>query len=196
MRYILASGSPRRKELLSKVIPEFEIIPAVGDEVTSASEPEEVVKELSFQKASEIFHKILTEGKGDFVVIGADTIVSYNRRVLGKPLDHTDAVNMLSELKGKDHSVYTGVTVFGHISDEDMNFTFAEKTLVKVSKLTDEEIRQYVDSGECDDKAGAYAIQGEFSKFIEGIEGDYFNVVGLPISRLYRELKNHKLIFS
>ena len=196
MRYILASGSPRRKELLAKVITEFEIIPAVGDEVTTKSEPAEVVGELSFQKASEIFHKILTEGNGDFVVIGADTIVSYNHRVLGKPSDRQDAENMLHELSGQVHEVYTGVTVFSHIDNEDMNFTFTECTGVRVSCLSDKEIRDYVSCGECDDKAGAYAIQGEFSKFIEGIDGDYFNVVGLPVAGLYRELKNHKLLFE
>ena len=110
MRYVLASGSPRRRELLSKVIPEYEVIPAEGEENAVNTEPDKLVEELSFQKASEIFHKILTNEAGRLVVIGADTVVSYNRKVLGKPKDRDDATQMISSIAGNTHAVYTGVT--------------------------------------------------------------------------------------
>ena len=194
MRYILASGSPRRKELLSKVIPDFEIIPAVSEEVTSQEEPLEIVKELSYQKAGEIFYKTLTYSRDRLVVIGADTVVSYNHRILGKPADRRDAQAMVEMLQGRTHSVYTGVSVFYTDGEEEKSFSFGECTLVNVAVMSDEEIRDYVSSGESDDKAGAYGIQGMFSKFISGIEGDYFNVVGLPVARLYKELKSHSLL--
>ena len=194
MRYILASGSPRRKELLSKVIPDFEIIPAVSEEVTTQEEPLEIVKELSYQKAREIFYKTLTYSRDRLVVIGADTVVSYNHRILGKPADRRDAQAMVEMLQGRTHSVYTGVSVFYTDGEEEKSFSFGECTLVNVAAMSDEEIRDYVSSGESDDKAGAYGIQGMFSKFISGIEGDYFNVVGLPVARLYKELKNHNLL--
>ena len=194
MRYILASNSPRRRELLKKVIPEFEIIPAVGEEKTGSSSPAEIVEELSFQKASEIFHKILTDTDDNFVVIGADTVVSYNHRVLGKPVDETHAHKMLRMLSGQTHKVYTGVTIFIMADKKSEHFTFSECTDVYVSELSEGEIADYIKSGECMDKAGAYGIQGEFSRFITGIDGDYFNVVGLPVSRLYRELKARDII--
>lgn len=194
MRYILASGSPRRKELLSKVIPEFEIIPAVSEERTTKDLPSDIVEELSFQKASEIFNRILMDSSDRLVVIGADTIVSYNHRVLGKPASRQEAYDMIKEFSGRTHSVFTGITVFYSDGGEKKSFTFSERTDVNVAAMTDGEIREYVSSGECDDKAGAYGIQGLFAKFIEGIEGDYYNVVGLPVARLYKELKNNALI--
>ena len=194
MRYILASGSPRRKELLSFVIPQFEIIPAVSEEVTRGNEPSEIVKELSFQKASEIFHKILTDYTEDVVVIGADTIVSFNQRVLGKPKDRADAMNMIRSFQGQTHKVYTGVTVFYKKNGEASSHTFYEETSVDVEAMTDEEIASYVQTGEPDDKAGAYGVQGMFSIYIKGIAGDYYNVVGLPVARLYKEMKNLSLL--
>ena len=194
MRYILASGSPRRKELLSKVIPEFEIIPAEGEEVCSSSEPSEIVEELSFQKASEIFHKILMGSDEPIVVIGADTVVSYNHRVLGKPGGSSEAYEMVELLQGETHSVFTGVTLFFVEDNEPRHVTFSECTKVHVSPMTPDEIQEYVDSGEPLDKAGAYGIQGLFGKYISGIDGDYYNVVGLPISHLYRELKGNSLL--
>ena len=189
MRYILASGSPRRKELLSFVIPQFEIIPSVSEEVTRGNEPSEIVKELSFQKASEIFHKILTDYTEDVVVIGADTIVSFNQRVLGKPKDRADAMNMIRSFQGQTHKVYTGVTVFYKKNGEASSHTFYEETSVDVEAMTDEEIASYVQTGEPDDKAGAYGVQGRFSIYIKGIAGDYYNVVGLPVARLYKVMK-------
>ena len=195
MRSVLASGSPRRRELLSKVIPEYEVIPAEGEENAVNTEPDRLVEELSFQKASEIFHKILTNEAGRLVVIGADTVVSYNRKVLGKPKDREDATKMITSISGNTHAVYTGVTVF-YLDEagEENSFTFHEETLVDVAPMTDEEIRAYVATGEPDDKAGGYGIQGQFAIFISGIRGDYYNVVGLPIARLYHEMQEHGLL--
>ncbi len=194
MRYVLASGSPRRKELLGKVIKDFEIIPAVGEEHTLKEIPSEVVEELSFQKASEIFHKILTESSQQLVVIGSDTVVSYNHKILGKPADKADAARMVSLLSGNDHDVYSGVTVFYTEDGKEKSFTFSEQTKVHVAELTEKEIGSYVDTGEPLDKAGAYGIQGLFARYITGIEGDYYNVMGLPVARLYQELKTHSLL--
>ena len=195
MRYILASGSPRRKELLSKVVTEYEVIPAVSEEKTNSTRPSEVVEELSFQKASEIFHKIFTNESDRYVVIGADTVVSYKGKILGKPKDREDAANMIRDFAGDTHAVYTGVTLF-YLDEngKECHHTFHEETLVDVAAMTEKEIESYVATGEPDDKAGAYGIQGQFAIFIEGLKGDYYNVVGLPIARLYREMKSKKLL--
>jgi septum formation protein len=195
MRYILASGSPRRKELLSKVVAEYEVIPAVSEEKTNSTRPSEVVEELSFQKASEIFHKIFTNESDRYVVIGADTVVSYKGKILGKPKDREDAANMIRDFAGDTHAVYTGVTLF-YLDEngKECHHTFHEETLVDVAAMTEKEIESYVATGEPDDKAGAYGIQGQFAIFIEGLKGDYYNVVGLPIARLYREMKSKKLL--
>ncbi len=194
MRYILASGSPRRKELLHHVISDFEIIPAVSEENPKNLEPGKIVEELSFQKASEIFHKILTEYKDSYVVIGADTIVSFNHRVLGKPSDRNDASDMIRSLQGNTHKVMTGVTLFYNKDGEIQSHTFHEETEVEVAAMSESEIADYVNTGEPDDKAGGYGIQGEFAVFIKGIRGDYYNVVGLPVSRLYKEMKELSLL--
>ncbi len=195
MRYVLASNSPRRRELLAKVVKEYEVIPATGEEVTTNTDPAKVVEELSFQKASEIFNKIFTKDKDRCVVIGADTVVSYNGRVLGKPVDREDAANMIKEFAGDTHAVYTGVTLFYvDESGQPANVTFHEETLVDVAAMTEKEIADYVATGEPDDKAGAYGVQGLFAIFISGIRGDYYNVVGLPIARLYKEMKEHRLL--
>ena len=194
MRYVLASASPRRKELLRKLISEFEIIPAVSEEVMTKELPFEIVEELSFQKADEIFNKTFTNEEEGLVVIGADTVVSYNHKILGKPADRSDAFKMVEMLSGKVHNVYTGVSIFWIEGGEKKSFTFSECTEVEVAEMSPEEIKWYVDSGECDDKAGAYGIQGLFARFITGIQGDYYNVMGLPVARLYEKLKEHGLI--
>ena len=194
MKYVLASGSPRRKELLGKIVPEFEVIPAESEEKTSKQLPSEIVEELSFQKASEIFHKILTDSDDQLVVIGSDTVVSYNHKILGKPVDKADAAKMVSLLSGNDHDVFSGVTVFYTEEGKERSFTFSEQTKVHVAELTDDEISNYVATGEPLDKAGAYGIQGLFARYITGIEGDYYNVMGLPVARLYQELKKHSLL--
>lgn len=194
MRYILASGSPRRRELLSMVIPEYEVIPAVSEEVTTKHLPREMVEELSYAKAAEIFHKNLSDDNNRLVVIGADTVVSYKEKILGKPADPHDAANMIRMLQGQDHFVYTGVTVFYTEDGKEESFTFSESTKVSVWDMTEDQILAYAGSKEPDDKAGAYAVQGRFSVYIRGIEGDYYNVVGLPVARLYHELIEHRLL--
>ncbi|SDB42651.1 nucleoside triphosphate pyrophosphatase [Butyrivibrio sp. INlla16] len=194
MKYILASGSPRRKELLGSLGINFEIIPATGEEIITSEVPSEVVTSLSKQKAKEIFHKVLRDNKDTVVVIGSDTVVSYKEKILGKPKDRKDAGQMISDIAGTTHEVYTGVSVvYGDNSDE-KEFTFYECTKVKVFPMSEDEIEAYLDTDEPYDKAGAYGIQGLFGKFVEGIEGDYNNVVGLPLSRLYQELKARNII--
>ncbi|WP_029321979.1 Maf family protein [Butyrivibrio sp. AE3004] len=194
MRYILASGSPRRRELLGTLGFEFEIIPATGEEIIKSEVPSEVVVSLSGQKAKEIFHKVLRDNKDTLVVIGSDTVVSYREKILGKPKDKADAERMINDIAGNTHEVYTGVTVVYGNADEEKVFSFYECTKVRVYPMTKEEIEAYLDTDEPYDKAGAYGIQGLFGKYVEGIEGDYNCVVGLPIARLYREMKKHKLV--
>lgn len=194
---ILASASPRRKEILEKAGISFVIIPGSGEEKITALEPGEVVKELSCQKAwfvAENLEKKNCQENTDFLqedtfVIGADTIVVFEDRILGKPLDEEDAVNTLRMLQGNTHQVYTGVTVFWKEQGERKRLTFAEKTDVTFYPVSEEEIRIYVKTGEPMDKAGSYGIQGTFGIYVKGICGDYSNVVGLPVARLLYEMK-------
>lgn len=194
MRYILASASPRRKELLGSLGINFDIMPAVGEEVIESDIPSEVVKALSYQKAKEIFHKVFTDNIDTLVVIGSDTVVSYKEKILGKPVDREDARRMIHSIQGTTHEVYTGVTLIYTEDGEEKIQTFYECTKVRVYPMTVSEIESYLDTDEPYDKAGAYGIQGIFGKYVEGIDGDYNCVVGLPIARLYQELKNLKLI--
>ena len=180
-KIILASGSPRRKELLAQIGITFEIQKAEGEEVITSSVPTEAVKELSLQKAQEVAAKY----EGD-VVIGADTVVAAGGQILGKPKDKEDAMRMLRMLQGKDHEVITGVAVL--LKDQQKVINFAEITKVHVFPMTEAQMEAYVESGEPMDKAGAYGIQGKFAAYVSGIEGDYNNVVGLPIGRLYQEV--------
>ena len=198
-KIILASGSPRRKELLAQIGFEFEVWPSNCKEVISQTEPSKVCTELSRLKALDVASGIRTYNENhpglaqdrDLIVIGSDTIVALNDEILGKPKDEDDAVRMLKKLSGREHSVYTGVTFVFMSSDGRVGeHSFYEKTDVFVCDIDDDEIKEYVDSGEPLDKAGAYGIQGSFGKYISKIEGDYYNVVGLPVSRLYHELKN------
>ncbi len=182
---ILASASPRRKELLEKAGVSFRIIPSTEKERITSVLPEEIVKELSFQKAHSVADKI----EEDFVVIGADTIVAYGDTILGKPKDEEDAVQTLLKLQGNTHQVYTGVTVLAGAKSGCRKFTFAERTDVTFYPVSEEDIREYVKSGEPMDKAGSYGIQGEFGIYVKGICGDYLNVVGLPVARLLYEMK-------
>lgn len=184
MKIILASASPRRKELLGKTGLEFEIIPAKGEEVITQTLPWEVVKELSFQKAKEIA-ELQTE---ECIVIGSDTIVAKGEKIMGKPKNEANAFEMLSEIAGDVHQVYTGVTLI-RTGEDAKTVTFAEKTEVYLYPMNEQEIRAYIASGDCMDKAGAYGIQGDFAIHVKGIEGDYYNVVGLPIGKVYQELK-------
>ena len=184
MKLILASASPRRKELLGKVGIEFEIIPAKGEEVITKTLPWEVVEELSYQKAKEIAD-LQTE---ECIIIGSDTIVAKDEEIMGKPKDEEDAFRMLSEIAGDVHQVYTGVTLI-RTGNFPKVITFAEKTDVYLYPMTDEEIKAYIATKDPMDKAGAYGIQGDFAIHVKGIAGDYYNVVGLPIGKVYQELK-------
>lgn len=195
MKIYLASASPRRKELLRQVGISFKVVPSDVEEKITKEQPNEVVEELSYQKAVDVCGKLAAEGKADFVVIGADTVVSAWGKILGKPADKADAARMLKELQGGSHQVYTGVTIAWNYRDmPPMYATFSECTDVTMYSMTDEEIRAYVDSGEPMDKAGAYAIQGLCAAYIQGICGDYNNVVGLPVGRLCQELKKRGLL--
>lgn len=182
-RIVLASGSPRRSELLAQVGMKFDIVVSNIEEVITETLPNEVVCELSAQKAQAVYDSI--EDKENLLVIGADTVVSADNIILGKPKDDDDAFNMIKMLQGSEHSVFTGVTL---IIDGECH-TFAEETKVRVYPMTDEEIRSYVKSKEPADKAGAYGIQGLFAAYVKGIDGDYNNVVGLPVGGICSYLR-------
>ena len=176
---ILASKSPRRKELLSLSGYEFSIKPTEADEtLPSGIEPDKAVEMLSRIKAAPL-------NNGEDIIIGADTVVALDGVIMGKPKDEAEAFDMLKALSGKVHFVYTGVTLM----KGDRELTFSEKTEVEFYPLSDEEIKAYTETGEPLDKAGAYGIQGKGGLLIKRINGDYNNVVGLPVSRLLRELK-------
>ena len=178
-RIILASASPRRREIMNQIGIRFEVMPSVGEEVITKTEPDSVVCELSEQKAAEILGKT----EGTVVVLGADTIVAHNGRILGKPLDAEDAKRMIRSFAGDTHEVFTGVTVLVREADGTVKKnSFAVRTGVKVRAMSETEIDWYVATKEPLDKAGAYGIQGKFAPFIEGIDGDYYNVVGFPIA--------------
>lgn len=187
MKYILASASPRRKELLEQIGLKFEIIPACGEEVIQYEKPEEVVMDLSRQKAEEIAKK-RTEITIPEVIIGADTVVAYKDTILGKPKDKEDAYRMISLLQGNSHKVYTGVTLILRSGEETTVHSFFEETKVTMYPMSEEEREWYIDTKEPFDKAGGYGIQGKCAIFIEQISGDYNNVVGLPVARIYQEL--------
>ena len=192
---ILASASPRRSELLRQAGMDFIVIPSIGEEVITSTHPAQVVEELSAQKAREVADRIIggsEEKAADFdLVIGADTVVAADHKILGKPADREDARKMIEMLQGNVHQVYTGVTLI--VKDAKGNIhtrTFNECTDVDVCEMSNEEIEEYISTKEPYDKAGAYGIQGSFGIYIRGIRGCYYNVVGLPISRLCRELKD------
>lgn len=195
MKIYLASASPRRKELLRQVGLSFKMMPSAVEEKITKTEPQEVVEELSYQKAVDVCGRLVEQGREDFVVIGADTVVSCWGEILGKPTDREDACRMLSRLQGGSHQVYTGVTLaWKNREMPPMYHTFSECTDVTMYPMTQEEIERYADSGEPMDKAGAYAIQGLCAAYIQGVCGDYNNVVGLPVGRVYQELKKRGLL--
>ncbi len=196
---ILASGSPRRKELLEQIGFTFEVVISTCEEKAEGSNPAEVVCNLSRQKALDIWNlnkdKISDYDDRDiFIVIGADTIVYCEGEILGKPKDEEDATRMLNKLSGKCHQVYTGVTVYYRKDGKNQVHTFFEETEVEFYPMKEQEIASYVESKDPLDKAGAYGIQGRCAAYIKGIRGDYNNVVGLPVGRLYQELKECGLI--
>ncbi|WLD92242.1 nucleoside triphosphate pyrophosphatase [Alkalihalobacillus sp. AL-G] len=178
---ILASGSPRRKELLEIVNLPFTVQKSsVHENITGEKSPAQVVEELALRKAQSVHL-----GNHNAIVLGADTIVAFNGRILGKPKNEQDAVEMISMLSGKQHTVYTGVSIVS----ESKVVVFHEATDVTFWKLTKDEIEMYVRAGESMDKAGSYGIQGIGATLVRAISGDYYSVVGLPIARTVRELK-------
>lgn len=185
MKIILASASPRRRALLEQAGIPFEILIGSTEECITKEEPCEIVEELSRAKAEGVAHAV----EGDAVVIGADTIVAKGSRILGKPADEAEAAQMLSMLQGSRHQVYTGVTLVVKQGGRQEVRSFHERTEVCMNAMDAAEIQAYIATGEPMDKAGAYGIQGKAGMFISRIEGDYYNVVGLPVARLYQELK-------
>lgn len=182
---ILASGSPRRKEILEQIGVEFRIVTSNDEEVIQKSNPKEVVEELATRKACSVASD-MEEGT---IVIGADTMVALDGQVMGKPKDEQDAKEMIRKLQGKKHQVYTGVcAVVKEAGKENRCIGFVQATDVWVYPMTEKQIDDYVATGEPLDKAGAYGIQGKFAVYIEKIEGDYLNIVGFPVSKLYRKL--------
>lgn len=190
-RILLASQSPRRRELLSQAGFVYEVEPSQVEEHTTRTIPWEIVMELSRQKALDISRR---HKDPELLVVGADTIVAYGDRILGKPHSAEAAVEMLTLLQGGRHQVYTGVTLVWTEQGEERIHTFYEKTEVEFYPMSQEEIYRYVDTGDCMDKAGAYGIQTQFGIYIKGIHGDYNNVVGLPIAALYQEMKRNDLL--
>ena len=219
-KIILASASPRRRELLTQIGLPFEVVVSEAEEKITSTEPARVVEELSAQKAEAVWEKLnfdITEpvrnddaGESenrsgettgnrresgtvtkDEIVLGADTVVACDGKILGKPKDTEDAARMLTMLQGRAHEVYTGVTILYGENGEKKALTFHEKTTVHFCPMTEAQIREYVAAGDPMDKAGSYGIQGFCARYIRGIEGDYNNVVGLPAGRVYQEL--HKL---
>lgn len=199
-RIILASESPRRKEIMDQMGIAYETMPANVAEEASGDGPSDMVKALAKLKARNvnIQTKKLQSGEEGLIVIGADTVVYHNGKILGKPKDREDAVKMLEALSGDIHEVYTGVCIIisrnkqehgDNVKDEEIVFSVSTK--VAVNPLTREQIEDYVDTKEPFDKAGAYAIQGGFGIYIKEIHGDYYNVVGFPIARIYEELLAH-----
>lgn len=185
VKMILASGSPRRRQLLEQIGIEPEIRPSTIEEKVTSADPQEVVMELSAQKAEDV----AARADGGAMILGADTVVAVDGEILGKPEDDQDAMRMLRLLQGRSHQVYTGVTLILKEEGKSRGATFAEKTEVFVYPMTEEEIQAYVCTGEPRDKAGAYGIQGKFAAYIKGIHGDYSNVVGLPVGRVRQEWK-------
>lgn len=179
---ILASGSPRRKELLTLITEDFKIIPADIDETIDKNI--ELLKQpqyLAEKKARFVFEN----GHQNDIVIGSDTGVFIDRKMLGKPTDTENARQMLKELSGKKHIVVTGCSIIS----KDKCISFSEKTSVEFYKLSNDEIDEYILTNEHKDKAGAYGIQGKGATLVKGIEGDFYNVVGLPVGALKRRLK-------
>lgn len=203
-KIILASASPRRRELLTQIGLDFDVVVSETEEKITSTEPAKVVEELSAQKAEAVWGwmHLQTDADSaekiaatqDYIVIGADTVVACDGKILGKPGTVENAMAMLRMLQGREHEVYTGVTILSSKNGEQRKLTFHERTVVHFSPMSEEEIREYVATGDPMDKAGAYGIQGFCARYIRGIEGDYNNVVGLPVGRVYQELRRLQLL--
>ena len=181
---ILASASPRRQELLRQIGLEFQVFPADVDEHIQGGTPVQIVKELARRKAYYVAEQVRNDG----CILGADTVVALDSQIMGKPADREEAISMLASLQGNIHRVCTGVCAVKKRGKEIQKILFAEETKVSIYKMEMWEIEEYADTLEPMDKAGAYGIQGIFAKYIQCIQGDYNNVVGLPVSRIYQEI--------
>lgn len=195
-KIILASGSPRRKEIFEQVGLDYEVVISGIEEYSDKTIPHELVQDLSKQKAMAVYNQLVNKEEliddETYIIIAADTVVTLDNNVLGKPRDRQEAYNMIEGIQGKIHNVLTGVSII--ISRHKAIIKekcFYEDTGVEIYSMTDKEISQYIDSSEPYDKAGAYAVQGLFAKYVKRLNGDYYNVVGLPISRLYYEIKEY-----
>ena len=188
MRIVLASKSPRRREILSMLGVTFEVISAEADESSPITDPSLLVRELALRKGRATRDLLAAEGKwgSDTLVIASDTVVAVNGEILGKPRDEADARRMLSMLRGRTHTVASGLA----LRMGSRTVTAHELTGVAFAPMSDEEITAYLATGESFGKAGAYAVQGYASRYITGLQGDYFNVVGLPVRRLYETLRD------
>ncbi len=193
-KIVLGSTSPRRRELLCQIGLDFTVITSDCDEYITKTEPSEIVQELSLLKAEDVFKKL--DNRENVLVIGADTIVALEGQILGKPHSKENAISMLNHLQGKIHQVYTSVSLIWEDKGQILTHTFYECTDVEVCPMTKEEIAYYVSLDTCMDKAGAYGIQNEFACYVRGISGDYNNVVGLPVGRVYQELKQLNLLMQ
>jgi septum formation protein len=187
MNIILASKSPRRREILENLGVKFTVVTADTDENSDIQNPEELVKELAYRKANAVKEKLIAKKKftDDTVIIGSDTVVAKGGLILGKPKDRKNAKEMLLMLSGDSHSVISGVSII----TANKTLCLSQTTDVYFDVMSENEINTYIDSGECDDKAGAYGIQGLASRFIKKIDGCYFNVVGLPVNLLNKMAK-------
>lgn len=190
MKIILGSKSPRRRELLNQIGVTYECIVGDEEEIIESINPEKLVKELSLKKAMNVCEKVSQLYQDEeLLIISADTIVAYNNRILGKPQNEEEAFKMIHMLQGNQHQVYTGVAVIYRYGKTKRQINFYECTQVYMKKMGIKAIKDYIKTGEPMDKAGSYAIQGLFAVNIEKIKGDYNNVVGLPISRIYFKIK-------
>lgn len=178
---ILASASPRRREILAQMGADFTVITADASEESDITVPSELTQELARRKGQAVFEKLRTSGEdGGKIIISADTVVACDGKILGKPQSREDAFQMLKLISGRTHEVVTGIG----ITAGGNTITDFSRTLVHVEDIPENEIWAYIDSGDPMDKAGAYGIQGMFSSWISGIEGCYFGVVGLPVNKL------------
>ena len=190
MKIILASGSPRRKELLKMVVPEFEIKISEAEEILEEGiTPEEQAIRLAYLKALNVFEQT----KGNRIVIGSDTMVVKNGKIYGKPSSKEKAKQMIKELLDGDrtHYVITGLSIIIEKDGKNQEYKTFDKVKVYFNDMTDDEIEKWIETGKSMDKAGAYAMQEEFGVFVEKIEGNYSTVVGLPIHKVYEIIKNY-----
>lgn len=191
MKIILASQSPRRIALMQLARIDFEVLPSSYNEKMDKSLGiEELSKELAYGKAKDVFDNT----QGDRTIIGADTIVVKDNVIFGKPKDRAEAIKMLKELQGDVHTVYTSLAILIEERGKYKEYKELVETDITVNPMTDAEIIEYVDREEPYDKAGAYAIQSSFAKFIDEIEGNYMSVIGLPIDKVYKILKENEII--